>query len=819
MSGAVSDACLISARRMVEKKPCQSEYPLVVEGEIQSSVFIQTLFNTQEESIQKEGSKEYAGDSDKACAAPLVRYTQIKDNASEEEDELHNTASYQGSLFHSQHRDLNGKSEQSGSKLEVPSGSPTRDKVVPNAVQTPSDSAETSEPWDNSNSKGKHFAEDILGSTVEGKRGTSVNLENRSRPCSRPKKRCFKRNKPTHCFTRREEVGTAIPGVGNKACLIESISARRMVEIPCQSEYPSEVEEMIEPFQSLVPLRKLFNMQEEITQNVGSKEYAGGSDKACSTPLVRCMHDKDKTLQAQVPETLVGSYISEEKTNLRPCSRSKKKCSKRLRHPSKLHRKEGFLKAQLDYSAKKGEGQIFTRSEKVQANKKERKCQIGDFNSKPSSRSKRRCRFGPRARRKHEYKLRKQDTTFLDASHSPLEKNKDTFVGRTSGDTQNTQKEHATPPVFVKVQTLPDRVTFQPGFKARRTPFDHYKKKEVVSGQEFDSSKKAAERLGISVQQFEVSLTEEIDELLGEIDASRREALHASETDTSRVCELSTTCGAVATDTQTLKAKRTNLISELPFAYLAKGVSLPEGFSKNDPFQAEVTPCCRFEVKVPVGHKAKRGRERVRTSIPVRRDLPPSPPPFRTSWSSYNDEQVKASFQSVSDQIGSTFRDPPGRILLEFPPVDENVQVVLPDRPSICHFSPALGSPFSRYLGLPVSQSRPPPFRPVHERLGLSEGAFGDLLKAEIDEVLLASEEYRRSSEESECALPPTLESMPNLVLLSKEDCLKMIRRQSYPSCGSMLGVYWWAADLFRTRFNFDFDFAKDDLSILNAYD
>lgn len=35
---------------------------------------------------------------------------------------------------------------------------------------------------------------------------------------------------------------------------------------------------------------------------------------------------------------------------------------------------------------------------------------------------------------------------------------------------------------------------------------------------------------------------------------------------------------------------------------------------------------------------------------------------------------------------------------------------------------------------------------------------------------------------------------------------------------GSMLGMWLWAADLHSTRYDFDFDWERDDVNILNAY-
>ena len=837
-------------------------------------------------------------------------------NAAEEEEpvynHLSNTVPHQGSPNHE-------KLEQSGKDCGELSVLPRSDKVVPNTVQVPSNLDETveiPEPLDCPNTEGRHIVEDSLGCTVERerKRGTSVSFENRCRPRSRPKKRCFKRNKVSQNFTRKKEAGIVSPGDCNGSYLIES-AATVEEEKRWQLVYPPDedtenTESQHAPF---------------FEKSVQQDEHVGCSDNICSVSWECCKQNK----KSHLLEMLVGNQNTRggncthevsrmENSKHRPCSRAKKRCSKRLRHPSKLHRKGGLRKSQPEFSVTNIEEQIVNQAEKIQSSK-EGECQLGVSYIKPSSRPKRRCRFGPRARRKHGSEQLKRGNPFLDDAYNASEKAKDSSVGCYTVDAQDLQTIRTNSSSFREVRTLPDRVTLQPGSRTRRTPFDHYKHKEVVSRQEVNIYQKSAKRLGVSVQLFEDSLnkeidellggigvpyasekakdspvgrhtvgaqesqtvrtsspvfsegrtlpdrvtlqpgprsrrtpfdryklkkeevvsrqevniykksakrlgvseplfedslTKEIDELLGEIEVSRREALLSAETRTS-VCDQDSTSGSFVSETQTLKTEGPNLNSDQSSLRPAQGVTHLDGLHKSDVVQ--VIPC---KANGSFGTKAKRGRERVRTSFPVRRDLPPSPPPFRTNVSPAHDERVTLSFPSESNRIRSTFRDPHEHLLQDqFPQVDEDLQVVLPDRPSLCHFAPAIASPFSRYLGLPVVQPRPPPFRPVHERLGLSEEAFEALLKEEIDEVLMASEEYRRSMEVSEDDLPSGSVQMPPLQVLSKEDCLKIFRTQGYPSSGSLLGVYWWAADLYWTRFNFEFDFARDDLSILNAYD
>lgn len=85
---------------------------------------------------------------------------------------------------------------------------------------------------------------------------------------------------------------------------------------------------------------------------------------------------------------------------------------------------------------------------------------------------------------------------------------------------------------------FPDRVTLQPAFRPRRTPFGFYKNFATPRVSEVNSSKFAAKRLGISDKEFEDSLTCEINDLLSEIEATRRNELHLMMTLIMRVINL-----------------------------------------------------------------------------------------------------------------------------------------------------------------------------------------------------------------------------------------------------------------------------------------
>jgi hypothetical protein len=116
-------------------------------------------------------------------------------------------------------------------------------------------------------------------------------------------------------------------------------------------------------------------------------------------------------------------------------------------------------------------------------------------------------------------------------------------------------------------------------------------------------------------------------------------------------------------------------------------------------------------------------------------------------------------------------------------------------------------------------EDRPSCFPPVHTRLGLSEEEFETLLTTKIDDFLLAEKEARRRDKELDCDAPSSSTPTPSLPVLTKDEAFCFIEAHGLPKTGPILDVLWWVADIGWTRFNFDFDFDRDDLSILNAYD
>jgi hypothetical protein len=93
--------------------------------------------------------------------------------------------------------------------------------------------------------------------------------------------------------------------------------------------------------------------------------------------------------------------------------------------------------------------------------------------------------------------------------------------------------------------------------------------------------------------------------------------------------------------------------------------------------------------------------------------------------------------------------------------------------------------------------------------VGLTAEEFQREVHKEIDDLLTEIDTTRRTA---------LLENLPIERPLSKEECFEIFGRGDTIT-GSRIGNFMWATDLDRNRFNFDFDFATDDLSILNAYD
>ena len=363
--------------------------------------------------------------------------------------------------------------------------------------------------------------------------------------------------------------------------------------------------------------------------------------------------------------------------------------------------------------------------------------------------------------------------------------------------------------------TFPDRVTLQPATRIWKTPLCKYKVARGVTKQGVNSSKVAARRLGITEAEFNDALTQEINDLLKEIETARLEALRHTDdilesNDTQGVTEERR--GLSDPVQQNEEVKWNGLKHDrIQSPHLTKGKTFTATSQALEKTGSHLTATPRL--------RTKRGRGRVRTSTPPRRDLPPPPPPCRTSSPTSDDEQGQ-SITNDEQQKGHRIPDLTQHTSAHDPsvPAEEDVITVLPDRPTFFHHTPVKRSPFARYLKLPV-EDRPPSVPPAHVRLGLSKEEFDSRLTAEIDEFLLTEREGRRRDKESAGNVPSSSELKLSPHALTKEGALRFVEDHGLPRTGPILGVLWWALDIDRNRFNFDFDFDRDDLSILNAYD
>lgn len=253
------------------------------------------------------------------------------------------------------------------------------------------------------------------------------------------------------------------------------------------------------------------NMEQLISKDATEAGKSVGSSKKSNSmnPVADILHKLSETRKTD-----------KEKFNGRPLSRPKKRCTKKLHHPSRKTRRKCYspVTEYIDTSL----GRRNSSNDNGLINRKTTS-PIRDLECRtPKSRSKRKCRFGPRARRA----LGKtQDLSYSSPLHltGHMIQVKEDLSSLPHTDILSPPiEEHTTD--FINSRTPPARVTLQPASCSRRTPFDSYFT-SVDRAQVVDSSKLAAKRLGILESEFKASLNREINELLHEIEVSRRAAL------------------------------------------------------------------------------------------------------------------------------------------------------------------------------------------------------------------------------------------------------------------------------------------------------
>ena len=140
-----------------------------------------------------------------------------------------------------------------------------------------------------------------------------------------------------------------------------------------------------------------------------------------------------------------------------------------------------------------------------------------------------------------------------------------------------------------------------------------------------------------------------------------------------------------------------------------------------------------------------------------------------------------------------------------------------PDRITFTHPEPAKQSPFDHYKITAAPQPRFSSIKAACQRMGISETEMESNASREINDLLQEIEDNRRRE-----LSPPAMEPEPATLakVLSKEDYLQIFRSQGYPvTDGPLMSIYCWAADLGRTRFNFDMELKPENIQLRNAYD
>ena len=138
-----------------------------------------------------------------------------------------------------------------------------------------------------------------------------------------------------------------------------------------------------------------------------------------------------------------------------------------------------------------------------------------------------------------------------------------------------------------------------------------------------------------------------------------------------------------------------------------------------------------------------------------------------------------------------------------------------PDRVTLCPPSLLPHSLLDNYKATAAPAPVPNPYRFHLKRLGITETEFETRIATEVEETLLDLANKRRLDR----LFADEIMITHPLVPLTKADCLRYFDRVGLPSTGALFGVYLWATDRDVARFNFDFNFDTDDISILDAYD
>ena len=418
---------------------------------------------------------------------------------------------------------------------------------------------------------------------------------------------------------------------------------------------------------------------------------------------------------------------------LPPPSRRKRKCTKRHKHPSRLRNGDSHgpeLQREIH-----NEGRTFSGKNTV-TEQGSKPCEDAAASQlladrKLKSRPKRKCRFGPRARRLHQANLLAGIPPATPLQAPTVSSRLQPVVTHTS--------QHTASLIF------PDRVTLQHAILPKRTPLISTKRTLFLRSNRTRSDMQPDD-LGFWKR------SSRFPSMLNSMISSVR----------SRPCTGGTLTHSLRTKRvvavvlkKTPEGIRTIFVSA-PLLSLRgpQGHPSPLVHTLTPPTASSVPKDGCDRTKGSAGPSARGGRRKLRSSPLTRRDPPPSPPPSRPSRPPALDLIVEASI--TSRQVGALLsteriRSDPVQPSARHDHGDGKCDhhTILPDRPTFINFSPAKGSPFKRYLGSQSEVVRPLNPFPIHRRLGLTEEAFEAALTSEIDDVLVASAEHRRRARET----------------------------------------------------------------------
>jgi hypothetical protein len=130
--------------------------------------------------------------------------------------------------------------------------------------------------------------------------------------------------------------------------------------------------------------------------------------------------------------------------------------------------------------------------------------------------------------------------------------------------------------------------------------------------------------------------------------------------------------------------------------------------------------------------------------------------------------------------------------------------VIGPDRVTFEPGFTARPSIFEWFKASAAPAPQPDPYRFLMKRLGMTKEIFEATLAREVDDFLTESAEERLQAQER---------------ILTKDDCIFLLRNTVIPPFGQLQGIWRWAADLGHARYNFEAPSFEEHVKLLVDYD